>query len=283
MRMQRRWAQQLVSRFVRSIWILSAVLASLLTSQSFAQTGAQNVQQSNQQVALARALFEEGVALGDKGDWAGAADRFGRAYALKPTAGIAFNWASALSAVGKLTQASELLEGVSRDPKAAPDLKAESDKKLAEIAPRRPRLTVHVDASIAERATVQVDGNDWPRAVWDVSAPVDPGQHVAAAYDGERELARAELSLSEGESGELALGAPAVAKASAEDATTAVAHEKASNARSERKPLYKNWILWASVGAVVAGGVIVAVVATRDRSETEAPLVGNAGAGVIRW
>ena len=49
-----------------------------------------------QQNALARTLFEEGVALADRGDYVGAADRFSRAYSLKPTSGIAFNWASVL-------------------------------------------------------------------------------------------------------------------------------------------------------------------------------------------
>jgi hypothetical protein len=186
-----------------------------------------------------------------------------------------------------LIQAAELLEGVSRDPKAAPELKQDSVKKLAEIAPRRPRLKLHVDASISDRSTVSVDGNAWPRAVWDVAVPVDPGAHVALAREsaGEdpRELARAEISLAEGESGELALGAPA-------DATSSNATGSGQDGRDskgaahERKPLYKNWILWTAVGAVALGGVIAAVVATRSHgTEHEAPVTGNAGAGVIRW
>jgi tetratricopeptide (TPR) repeat protein len=256
------------------MWILSAVLASLLTSHASAQT--------SHEVALARALFEEGVALGDKGDWAGAADRFERAYALKPTSGIAFNWASALAQIGKLTQASELLEGVSRDPKAAPELKEDSEKKLRELAPRRPRLKLHVDPSIAERSAVSVDGNAWPRAVWDVAVPVDPGTHVATAVSGEQELARAELELGEGEQRELALGAPlGTSDADLADQTHGQREKAATGART---PLYKNWILWTSVGVVAVAGVVAAVVVTRNHgSEMEPPVVGNAGAGVIRW
>jgi tetratricopeptide (TPR) repeat protein len=275
LRMQRRCAQQLLSRFARSIWILSAVLASLLTSQASAQ--------NSHEIALARALFEEGVALGDKGDWAGAADRFGRAYALKPTSGIAFNWASALSAIGKLTQAAELLEGVSRDPKAAPELKQDSEKKLAELAPRRPRLKLHIDPSIADESSVRVDGNAWPRAVWDVAVPIDPGAHVATASRGDQELARAEISLSEGEAGELSLGAAQPVQTEGAEAA-ASAGEREQARESERKPLYKNWILWTCVGAVALGGIVAAVVVTqRHGSESERPVVGNAGAGVIRW
>jgi hypothetical protein len=273
LRMQRRWSQQLVLLFARSIWILTAVLASLLTSHASAQNG--------HEIALARALFEEGVGLADKGDWAGAADRFERAYTLKPTSGIAFNWASALAATGKLTQACELLEGVSRDPKAAAELKQDSEKKLAEIGPRRPRLKLHVDPSIAERSTVNVDGKAWPRAVWDIAVPVDPGEHVAVAQDGERELARAEITLAERESTELGLGTEAQTSSAENRGLPQDAGDR--KPAKERKPLYKNWILWTCVGAVVVGGVVAAVVATRGGSEHEAPVVGNTGAGVIRW
>jgi hypothetical protein len=274
LRMQRRWAQPLSFWFARSIWILSVVLASLLTDQVSAQGG--------HEVALARALFEEGVALGDKGDWASAADRFERAYTLKPTSGIAFNWASALAAIGKLTQASELFEGVSRDPKAAPELRQESDKKLAALAPRRPRLKVHVDPSIAEGSTVEVDGRAWPRAVWDVAVPVDPGAHVAVAKHDEVEIARAETSLEERETGELSLGASSDSTAGTDPRQSASARTEHASS-SERKPLYKNWILWTCVGAVVVGGVVAAVVATRDQGGSEAPVVGNVGPGVIQW
>ncbi len=275
LRMQRRWAQQLSTTFVRSIWILSAVLASLLTTPASAQNG--------HEVALARALFEEGVALGDKGDWQGAADRFERAYGLKPTPGIAFNWASALAQVGRLTQASELLEAVSRDPKAAPELKQDSEKKLAGIAPRRARLKLSIDPSIADRATVDVDGRDWPRAVWDVAIPVDPGAHVARASDGTRELARADVSLTEGELGELTLGAVPVSVESEGDAASGASNQEERATQSERKPLYKNWILWTCVGAVVVGGAVAAALLATRGSERESPVVGNVGPGVIQW
>ena len=78
----------------RSVWRLTTVPAHTLA-------------QAPQQNALARTLFEEGVALADRGDYVGAADRFSRAYSLKPTSGIAFNWASVSIETGKLVQAGE--------------------------------------------------------------------------------------------------------------------------------------------------------------------------------
>jgi hypothetical protein len=276
LRMQRRRTRQGPSHFWQSARILCLLLASLLTSSALAQAPAQN----GHEVALARALFEEGITLADRGDWAGAADRFGRAHSLKPTAGIAFNWASALAQTGHLTQASELLEGVIRDPKAAPELKAESEKKLAEIAPRRPKLTLRVSPELPADATVLLDGRSFPRAAWDVAMPVDPGRHEAVCQDAQQaELARAEITLGEGESKELTLARPAPVIVQA----APVVPEKRAD-HETRKPLYKNWILWTSVGvALVAGAVAVAVVTTRDGDKTEAPIPGNSQPGVIRW
>jgi tetratricopeptide (TPR) repeat protein len=249
------------------------LLASLLTSSASAQAAAQNTHE----VALARALFEEGITLADQGDWAGAADRFGRAHSLKPTSGTAFNWASALAATGKLTQASELLEGVLRDPKAAPELIQESQKKLAEITPRRAKLRLHVAPELSATGHLHVDGQEWPRAAWDVAMPVDPGQHEAVYRDAERELSHGEITLQEGEQQTLTLSPMAVAEAAP------VASQPDSAPAAPRKPLYKNWMLWTGVGvALVAGAVAVAVVSTRG-DKTEAPVHGNADPGVIRW
>jgi hypothetical protein len=115
LRMQRRRTRHDLKRWSQSVWILCFLLASLLTSSALGQVNPQG----GHEVALARALFEEGITLADRGDWTGAADRFGRAHSLKPTSGTAFNWASALAETGQLMQASELLESVIRDPKAA--------------------------------------------------------------------------------------------------------------------------------------------------------------------
>jgi tetratricopeptide (TPR) repeat protein len=279
LRMQRRRTRPGPYQWSQSIRIFILLLASLLTSSGSAQGGAQSATQSGHEVALARALFEEGITLADQGDWAGAADRFERAHTLKPTSGTAFNWASALAATGKLTQAAELLEGVLRDPKAAPELKQESEKKLAEIAPRRAKLKLHVAHEVSATGHVHVDGREWPRAAWDVAMPVDPGHHEAVCQDDGRELSRAEITLQEGELQTLTLSPAAIA-----EAAPAAPVKPDSAPEAPRKPLYKNWMLWTGVGvALVAGAVAVAVVSTRGNDKTESPIRGNAEPGVIRW
>lgn len=275
LRMQRRRTRHDLKRWSQSVWILSLLLASLLTSPALAQVSAQ----SGHEVALARALFEEGITLADRGDWIGAADRFGRAHSLKPTSGTAFNWASALVETGQFMQASELLEFVIRDPKAAPELKQESEKKLMEIAPRRAKLTLRVSPDLPPDSAVSIDGRDWPRAAWDVAIPVDPGRHEAVCRQGSRELARAETTLAEGETQELLLAPTQVELEAAVLPQPQPRHDQPA-----RKPLYKNWMLWTGVGvALVAGAVAVAVVTTRNGDKTEAPIAGNTQPGVLQW
>ena len=70
--------------------------------------------QTAQETALARALFEEGVVAADAQRWDEAAERFERAYGLKATPGIAYNWASALVELGRLVEAGERLRSVAR-------------------------------------------------------------------------------------------------------------------------------------------------------------------------
>ena len=67
--------------------------------------------------ASARELFEQGVALAERGDWVAAEDRFRRALSLRNSSVIAYNLASALCEQGKLVEASELLHRVLADDK----------------------------------------------------------------------------------------------------------------------------------------------------------------------
>lgn len=268
-------AEHVLCRFLQSARVLSFLLATLLTNTALAQ--------GTHETALARALFEEGVALADAGDWAAAADRFGRAYELKPTSGIAFNWASALSKTGKLVQASELLEGVVRDPGAAPELKQDSEQKLRALSPRIARLKLRVDRELAGAGIVTVDGKEWPTAVWDVASPVDPGHHVASCRNGQGELARVEVELGEGEQKDVLLTTRSGARGGASEDGSAD-HAAGDSTREQPRRLYKSWILWTAVGAAVVGGAIAIAVTSGKGDERSEPMAqGNTGAGVIRW
>jgi hypothetical protein len=237
--------------------------------------------QSSQQNALARTLFEEGVALADRGDYVRAADRFGRAHTLKPTSGIAFNWASVLLESGKIIQAQDLLLGVVRDPAADAQLKREAEQMLRSLAPRVSRLRVRVSGPVDDQTRVQVDGNDWPRAAWDIESPIDPGVHQLRLLHGDRELAQRQQALAEGESRDALLEVPQPA-----EALPPVALEPSvpEHVAPPPRPLYKHWAVWTAVGVVVAGGVVAGIVlATRKDPKDEAPVSGNTTPGVLTW
>lgn len=265
---------------VPMLWLfLLALVCQLGLSSAHAQTP--------QEIALARSLFEEGVALADSADWSGAADRFARAYAIKPTAGIAFNYASALIELGKLVEASELLRAVARDPAASDALRAESEQKLASIQSRIAYLTVHVTGDYGPKARVSLDEHDLPKVAWGVASPIDPGSHSVRLLVGDTELDRKELTLAEAERSEVTLSGhmPTSHETSAPSvALVPVPNANHSEHNEARRPLHKNWMLWTGVGLVVAGGVVAAVLLTRDGgTETEPPIRGNANPPVVKW
>jgi hypothetical protein len=260
------------------------VLTLLVGLTLAASVPAHTLAQASQQNAVARTLFEEGVALADRGDYVGASDRFSRAYSLKPTSGIAFNWASVSIETGKFVQAEDLLMSVLRDPTADASLKAECETMLSTLRPRLPRLVVHVrghgGAPVEPDVQVEVDGQTWPRAAWDVASPVDPGSHTLRLKRGNEELQHSEATLSEGSAQEIVLEVPSEsAKLVSTPRDAAPIDEPAA-----RTPLYKNWKLWTAVGVVVAAGVITGVVlATKQDPKDEQPVLGNTTPGVLRW
>lgn len=240
--------------------------------------------QTRVDLTLARALFEEGVGLAEHGDWSAAADRFERAYAIKQSAGIAYNWASALVALGKLVHAVELLDAALRDESADEALRAECEALRTSLAPRIAHLRVSVGGEAGDATELWVDDARWPRPAWGVSSPMDPGTHVAKRLEAGREVARLDLDLAEGEQRELELSAPRPERAAAPMMSLGPAEVRASERRGDR-PLYKNPWLWTSVGVAVVAGVVVAVVRAGQggNSQTEAPVTGNTGDAVIRW
>lgn len=250
---------------------------SLLLLLSLLSVASSTHAQSPRETALARSLFQEGVALGDRGDWVGAADRFERAYSLRPTSGLAFNWASALLETGKLLQARELLIQVERDTSADPQLRSESETKLRAVEARIAHLRVLTEDDPEPDVTIAVDGESWPRAAWGIASPINPGLHTIVRSEDGVELMHAEVALGDGESRDVELSP---AREAASDSNQAAAHSDSS----AKKPLRKSWVLWTSVGAVVLGGVIAGVlIAKSGGSEEAAPVPGNTSPGVIRW
>lgn len=148
-----------------SLWLLSALAQA----------------QAAPDEATARALFEEGIALGEQGRWGEAEARFARSSRLLPTTSALLNLAVAryrlsrpVAGLDALRQF-EQLPGLTEDDRvAAEQVRTELQALLAQL-----RLTVE-----PAHAALTVDGQPVPGTGAARTVPLDPGQHslsIAAA------------------------------------------------------------------------------------------------------
>jgi hypothetical protein len=207
--------------------------------------------------ASARALFEEGVALSDKGQWLDAADRFRRALTLRDSQVIRFNLATALMETGQLVEASELLRQVERDADAERKLRDDARFHLASAQSRIARLTVTA-TGMHEGVTLLVDDRPLDPVLIGVAMPADPGPHRVRAVRAGVELAASELTLGNADDQIVALELPDPVATPAEAARTVMATEPAPQRDQGERPNRK--LMWWGIGGGVA--VAVAVVAT---------------------
>lgn len=207
-------------------WLTTFVVVTTLTSTAAAaRAGDEPAQQ-----AAARALFDQGLEALRAERWDAAADRFGRAYALRPTPEIAYNLSSALIRTGRLVRASELLRRVSADAEAPGPVRTAARTRLKELLPRLGKLTVRVEG---DPALVRLDGKPLDPAVLGVAFPVDPGTHSVEATQGRRSPLTRTVVVDEG-------GAVGIVL----DVDQAPRHGGS---------LLRKWWFWTAAAAVAAG------------------------------
>ncbi|XXX77216.1 tetratricopeptide repeat protein [Sorangium sp. So ce134] len=171
-------------------------------------------------VNAARALAEEGLELYDKGDYAAALDKLGRAEELIQAPTIGLYAARCLEQLGRLIEASERYLQVSRTPldASASDVfkaaVADAEKAYTDLKPRIPKLAVGVRGAPEREVQITIDGKPMPPALVGVSRPVDPGEHlVEGAWAGR--VVRQEVTLAERQEASIALAFPAVGRPAA--------------------------------------------------------------------
>lgn len=260
------------------IVLVSCVLvaACLQTPLAAAQT------EDASRAASARALFEEGVALADQGHWEEASDRFRRALALRDSAVIAYNLASALQETGRLIEASELLRRVRADAAADAELRASASSALAALEPRIAKLSVQVrDRQSADH--VRLDARELLPAELDVALPIDPGAHTLRVERAGQTVAERALTIAEGESQTVVLEIAPPVPTPREVAVAAPPVQAAPAHTSHAEPpLTGRWYFWAGVGAAAVGvGVLVAVLASAGGGELSEPAAGDFEPGVV--
>lgn len=156
-------------------------------------------------IAAARILGEDGLALADAGSCDKAIEKLDRAERLHHAPTTASRLGECEIQVGKLVAGTEHLRRVTREPlaPAAPpifvDAVARARSLLEQTLPRIPVLRISVRAPVGARYVVTVDGDPVPDAVVDNDRPADPGPHTirVAAYGFTGSLRN--VTLTEGE------------------------------------------------------------------------------------
>jgi hypothetical protein len=261
-------------------------LSASAVTRGSAQAGAAGNDSSRN--ASARALFEEGIALGEQGDWAGAEDRFRRARALRASPVITYNLASALVERGKLVEASEILRSIDGDAKAEPELQKSARHLREELSRRIGRLTLSV-IGFSKGDRVQLDETYLFDAQLGVEIPIDPGSHQLRLWRAGRVLDSRHLLVAERGNEKVSLNAPVVF---AEPRALASAALRSSENTAESGPdsapsaataatrdtpaITSRWWFWTGLGVVAVGAVAVGVaLAAGGSAKPESAYHGN--------
>lgn len=241
------------------------------------------------QTAMARSLFEEGVRFADQNEWGQAADRFERAIALRNSATIAFNLATAYEHLGRLVEAAEHLSHIAHDARADSRVQASAAALLAQIRPRIAHLTVRVTGP-RDGTLFEIDGHSLPVAALGVSTPVDPGQHVVRALRNGNEVATSTVEVSTGAESSASLELPALptvdpnlAVQNGGTGTTGnssiVVGDAGGPPRDEASGTPWGWIVVG--GVAVAAAVVVVLLVTQG--STRDPVSGDSNPAVLQW
>jgi hypothetical protein len=218
--------------------------------------------------AAARTLAEDGVNALQSGDTDSAVDKLERAYAIVklPTVGL---WAArALVKAGRLVNASERYNEVTRW-SGAPDsrqdqAKADAARENDALAPRIPSATLVIDGAQTSEASVSLDGEAVASALVGTAIPVDPRHHVARATRG-TEVAEQQFDVAESQRVTVTLkfggGAAPPPATTTTGTTTTVVNPSATTDAAADTGGSKFWNTQRTVGVAVGGaGVVAAVV-----------------------
>lgn len=250
---------------------MKALLGAALLSSALALATPAAAQAPDEATrTAARALGTAGVEAYQANDFAAAADKLEKAYALLHAPSLGLWSGRALVKLGKWVEAADrFLETTSLQVPAgdyAVQKRAQADAaaELAALKPRIPSVVVEVEGAELADCVISVDGVVVASSLLGAGRLVNPGTHRIDARHGDDQT-HAEVTLAEGEQKTVALefgapplpAAPAVVPAAAAPAPAAPAPAR-SDAREAAPPAQRTWG-WVAIGAggvgLVAGGV----------------------------
>jgi hypothetical protein len=177
---------------------LAAAVAGLALTAS---PSAHAQQPSKADLAKARTLFTEGVALASANNCTAALVKYKEVAQVKLTAKVAFNIAECEERLGQLVSALgnyRLSVAQGNDDKADPKLLREAGTRVEALEARAPRLII-TRGKGAEEAMVFVDGTELGSSQLGQPMITDPGPHILIAKVGGKEYLHETVTLAEKE------------------------------------------------------------------------------------
>ena len=251
-----------------------AALLGLALASSVARAAPSDVE-----VRAARQLFADAEKDEDGARWADALAKLRRVSQVKLTAGIHYHIALCEEHLGQLAAA--LDEYTSADAQAraegATDVLRLVGKRIADLGPRVPRLTIRLPPDVAD-AVVTLDGAGLSPAAFGTALPIDPGEHRIEATASDRPAIRRTVTMRERDVTviDLELPAPPVAPAPTPEAPalaesgSAPPPPPAAEPPAETSGPSRTGAVLAASGAVVLAGAGVAAFLAAGSAHTRA-------------
>lgn len=231
----------------------------------------------------ARALARDGYEAEKRGQYAIAADRFGRAEALVHAPTLLLGLARAETGLGKLVEAQDIYERIIREPLAPnappPFAKAVEDAKRerAELVPRIGWITLVVSG--ASSAQVSLDDAPVPAAVLNVRRACNPGEHYVKATAKGFAPAERTFIVSEGSEQTIVLGLDALPPAAPAPLAVAATPEVPSGGGMSLQTKLGIGALGLGAAGLVTGGAAGIWVLARHSSLSQDCSHGVCGPG----
>lgn len=152
----------------------------------------------------ARELGSQGTKAFAAGDYAAAAERLERAYAILPAPSLGVWRARALVKLGRLLAASEQYLAVTRLEVKSGNLalqkqaQVDAERERAALLPRIPGIVIQLEGASPAEVTLSMDGAAVSAGMVGERLPVDPGRHSAEAVRN-AERVHVALEVAEGE------------------------------------------------------------------------------------
>ncbi len=280
--------------FARDWFGVALVLAAWAGSSAEARAQSEPAPTpSAEQVSRARAAFAQGIELADLRRWREAADKFRQVIGVRDTAAVRYNLGVALVELQEYAEAEDILQGITFDDPGpqTQETKKQVEALLRKIEARSGTLKVEL-AGVTHGAYVTLDGRELSEERLGTNIHVRPGSHVIVAERGGKEVARAEVTVTERGAQSVRVVVPPVGAApnvsvepKPKETRSGVAHTRPPPEKDDSVPLRRNWKFWTVLGAVLVAGAAAGVtyVLLRDDETSAAAAQGDFNPPVLEF